>query len=127
MKFKHLTYLLGFLFFLSCAKSFGNKKEFGNLEVFYSKSTPVKYVDGIGDYFKSNDLILDHKHSVKLTSDESSFILKMILDAKYDKVPTEIEHDIELLEADIRQEVFENLNFEIEICDANFYPIKLKN
>ncbi len=111
---------------MSCSKSYGDKKEFGNLEIYYTK-TPIEYVDGVGNYFKENDLILDHKHSVKLTSNQNTFILKMILDSKYDTFPTELNHQLELFENDIHQKVFANLNFKIEICDANFYPLNLKH
>lgn len=119
-----LTTLLGTL--ISCGTSFGKKKEFGNLEIFYSPSTPVVYVDSVGQYFIDNDLVLDHKHSLKLTSDHNKFILKMILDDKLTELPADMEHDLELLESDIHEKVFTDLNFEIEICDVNFYPLNLK-
>lgn len=126
MRFKIFTYFLLVLFFWSCSKSYGDKKEFGNLEVYYTK-TPIEYVDGVGSYFKENNLILDHKHSIKLTSNQNTFILKMILDPKYGTFPTELNHQLELFENDIHQKVFANLNFKIEICDANFYPLNLKH
>ena len=126
MKLKVLTYIALITLLYSCGKSFGNKKEFGNLEVFYTK-TPIEYVDGIGKYFKDNDLILDHKHSIKLTSNQNSFVLKMIINPKYKTLPDSMQHDFELLENDIHQKVFADLNFKIEICDANFYPLNLKH
>jgi hypothetical protein len=123
---------ISFIFFFTltlsaCSKNFGLKKEFGNLEVFYTKDIPIEYVDGVGQYFKDNDLILDHQHSIKLTSNQNSFILKMILNQKYDSLPAPLKHDLKLLEDDIHQKVFADLNFKIEICDANFYPLNLKH
>jgi hypothetical protein len=126
MKQKLIIFFSITVLFGSCSKSFGDKKEFDNLEIYYTK-TPVDYVDGVGQYFKENDLILDHKHSVKLTSNQNSFVLKMILNQKYDKLPEPLEHDLYLLEEDIHQKVFADLNFKIEICDANFYPLNLKH
>jgi len=126
MKPIHLFYIVIITTLLSCSKSFGDKKDFGNLEIYYTK-TPVEYVEGLGKYFEENDLILDHKHSIKLTSNQNSFVLKMILNQKYDSLPKPLEHDLELLEDDIRQKVFTDLNFKIEVCDANFYPLNLKH
>ncbi|HIP37340.1 MAG TPA: hypothetical protein EYG85_10845 [Crocinitomix sp.] len=126
MTLKNVTYLTILFLFWSCSKSFGNKKEFGNLEVYYSK-TPIEYVNGIGQYFKENNLILKHKHSVKLTSTADSFVLKMILNSKFDSLPPQKVKALTFLEEDIRQKVFANLNFKIEICDANFYPLNLKH
>ena len=50
----------------------------------------------------------------------------MILDEKLTELPAEMEHDLDLLESDIHEKVFTDLNFEIEICDVNFYPLNLK-
>jgi hypothetical protein len=124
-----LTIILGTL--ISCGTSFGKKKEFGNLEIFYSsdkntEKSNLEFVNKIGQYFIDNDLVLDQKHSLKLTSDHNKFILKMILDEKLTELPAEMEQDLELLESDIHEKVFTDLNFEIEICDVNFYPLNLK-
>jgi hypothetical protein len=51
----------------------------------------------------------------------------MILNQKYDSLPAPLKHDLKLLEDDIHQKVFADLNFKIEICDANFYPLNLKH
>jgi len=127
MKFKTVGLIIIFITLVSCGTSFGKKRVFGNLEIFYSESVPVEYVKKTGQYFVDNDLVLDHKHSVKLTSNHNSFILKMILDTKYDKLPNEMESDVMLLESDIKSTVFNGANFKIEVCDVNFYPLNLKN
>jgi hypothetical protein len=106
--------------------------EFGNLEVFYSDNVAEKYVTATGKYFEENDLILDKKHSIKLTSNHSTYVLKMILAPELDSLPQSMQNNFTLLEEDIKREVFPDIgstkvNFEIEVCDVNFYPIKLKN
>jgi|GEM_PF-945992 len=111
----------------SCGTSFGKKKEFGNLEVYYSESVPEIYAKNIGDYFIRNNLVLDKKHSIKLTSSHNSFILKLIIDEKYDSFPIEMENDLKALELDIKNSIFQDLNFSLEVCDVNFYPLNLKN
>lgn len=127
MKIKTIGLLFILTALISCGTSFGKKKEFGNLEIFYSDSVPVEYVESVGEYFNDNDLILDQKHSLKLTSNHDSFILKMILNTDYTELPPEMENDLMLLEADLKEKVFKEVNFEIEICDVNFYPLNLKN
>lgn len=127
MKIKTIGLLFILATLISCGTSFGKKKEFGNLEIFYSDSVPVEYVESVGEYFNDNDLILDQKHSIKLTSNHDSFILKMILNTDYTILPPEMENDFILLEADLKEKVFKDVNFEIEICDVNFYPLNLKN
>jgi hypothetical protein len=127
MKIKTIGLLFILTTVISCGTSFGKKKEFGNLEIFYSESVSVEYVEQVGEYFNDNDLILDQKHSIKLTSNHNSFILKMILNTDYKVLPLEMENDFILLEADLKDNVFKDVNFEIEICDVNFYPLNLKN
>jgi len=97
------------------------------LEVYYSASVPEIYAKKIGDYFVSNNLVLDKKHSIKLTSSHNSFILKLIIDEKYDNLPKEMESDLKALELDIKNSIFKDLNFSLEVCDVNFYPLNLKN
>lgn len=127
MKIKTIGLLIILSTIISCGTSFGKKKEFGNLEIFYSDNVPIEYVKKTGTYFVDNNLVLDHKHSIKLTSNHNNFILKMILDTKFEKLPEEMERDVMLLEADIKTIVFNDANFKIEICDVNFYPLNLKN
>jgi hypothetical protein len=115
------------LFITSCGTSFGKKKEFGNLEVYYSESVPEEYANDIGTYFVNNNLILDKKHSIKLTSNHDSFVLKLILNDKHKALPEKMESDLRALELDIKNSMFKDLNFKIEICDVNFYPLNLKN
>tara|TARA_R110002096_G_C14120310_1_gene680798 strand:- start:166 stop:552 length:387 start_codon:yes stop_codon:yes gene_type:complete len=128
MKFKTIGLIIILITIVSsCGTSFGKKKEFGNLEVFYSDNVPIEYVDKTGQYFIDNNLVLDHKHSIKLTSNHNSFILKMILDTKFEKFPKDMRQDVMLLESDIKSSVFNGAHFKIEICDVNFYPLNLKN
>lgn len=123
--------IIGLIFmltaFISCGTSFGKKKTFGNLEIFYSDNVPVEYVEKTGQYFVDHDLVLDHRHSIKLTSNHKAFVLKMILNQQFEQLPTDMERDLDLLESDINAVVFTDLNFEIEVCDANFYPLNLKH
>ena len=128
MKIKTTIILLGLVFSMySCGTSFGKKKEFGNLEVFYSESVPVKYANAVGQFFIDNQLVLEQPHSIKLTSNHKTFILKLILDSKFTTLPSEKESELKALELAMKNEVFKDVNFEIELCDVNFYPLNLKN
>lgn len=127
MKFKTIGLIFILSTLISCGTSFGKKLELGNLEIFYSESIPVEYVEGVGQYFIDNDLVLEQKHSLKLTSNHNTFILKMILNTDYTELPPEMENDLMLLESDLKAKIFSDVNFEIEICDVNFYPLNLKN
>jgi len=113
----------------ACGTSFGKKKEFGKLEIYYSKGTrvPIRYVNALGHYFEDHKLVQENKHSIKLTSDHNSFVLKMILNPKLKTFPEDMKHDLELLELDLKTTVFEDNNFRIELCDANFYPLNKKH
>ncbi len=128
MKLKKLfLFIFTISIIISCGTSFGKKIDFGNLEVFYSESVPKQYAENIGNYFVANNLILEKRHSIKLTSNHNSFILKLIIDEKYDRLPIAMESNLKALESDIDNAVFKDLNFSLEICDANFYPLNLKN
>lgn len=128
MKLKiQFTIFITILIITSCGTSFGKKKEFGNLEVFYSETVPEVYVQNLGTYFLNNNLVLNKKHSIKLTSNHDAFILKLILNDNYKSLPKEMQSDLKLLELDIKESVFKDLNFNIEVCDVNFYPLNLKN
>ena len=81
----------------SCETSFGEKYTLGNLEIYFTPpGVSEKYVERLGAYFQANNLIQPNPHSVQLTSDPYSFVLKMVLD---------------------------DLNFRIEICNSNFVPL----
>ena len=128
MKFKiQFIIITVTLLISSCGTSFGKKIEFGNLEVYYSESVPEVYAKNIGNYFIDNNLVLDKKHSIKLTSNHNSFILKVILNKKYKTLPMEMEAELNTLELDIKNSIFKDLNFNLEVCDVNFYPLNLKN
>ncbi len=94
-----------------------------NLEIFYTDEIAFHYVEELGDYFEKNNLIQSEKHSVQLTSTTSAFVLKMILNEDYDRLPLNQRRNFELLEQDIQQQVFKGANFKLEICDINFNPI----
>lgn len=125
-KIRFLTFAT-ILLVISCGTSFGKKETFGNLEIFYSESIPVNYVTQLGNYFTLNNLILDQTHSIKLTSNHNSFVLKVIIDPKHTDLPKKMIIELSSLEADIKATIFKDLNFKIEICDVNFYPLNLKN
>ncbi len=97
------------------------------MEIYYSESVPEIYAKNIGNYFKDNNLVLDQKHSIKLTSNHNSFILKLILNEKYKTLPIAMQTELNALELDIKKSIFKDLNFNLEICDVNFYPLNLKN
>ena len=108
----------------SCGGSNGTMYQVDNLEIYYSKNIEIQYVKKLGAFFKDNHLIHPtQKHSVKLTSSSTEFLLKMILNDTLDKVPVDILKEIEYLEDAIAAKVFENRNFAIEITDAYFNPI----
>ncbi len=112
------------VFLVSCEASFGEKYTVGNLEIYYTPpGVSEKYVEKLGSYFKANNLIQPTPHSVQLTSDPYSFVLKMVLDDRYNELPASQNHNLKLLEEDIKRVVFDGLNFRIEICNANFIPL----
>lgn len=78
----------------------------------------------MADYFRENNLLQEQPHSIQMTSDENGFILNMVLDDSYKTLPTEQNNNLALLEADIKEQVFEGLNFRIQVCNANFVPIE---
>jgi hypothetical protein len=128
MKIKVQFIIISLLFLIvSCGTSFGKKMKFGNLEIYYSESVPEIYAENIGAYFLNNHLILDKKHSIKITSNHNSFILKLILNKKYKTLPLKMKSELKALELDINNSVFKDLNFNLEVCDVNFYPLNLKN
>lgn len=112
---------------LSCKTDFGERYTIGNLEIYFTEDISKKYVESVGEYFKENNLILDQKHAIQLTSDHESFILRMIIDPKLTSLPAEQKLTLKYLESDIKTKVFEGLNFRIEICDGNFNPIPSAN
>ena len=129
-----MKYLLLFFvpFMVSCNASFGEKYIVGNLEIYYDESVNFKYAERLGEYFERNDLIQDKTHSVQLTSDpmgaeNPGYVLKMILNREHEELPNEQTSNLELLEAEIRSEVFDDLNFRIDVCDDNFVSIKEEN
>ena len=111
--------------FWGCEASFGEKYTVGNLEIFYTpKNVGFHYVEATAAYFKQNNLIQDKTHSIQLTSDENGFVMKMVLNDKFKTLPEAQERNLKLLEEDIRNKVFDTLNFRIAICNANFVPIE---
>ena len=117
-----------FLLFLtigSCNASFGDKYVIQNLEIYFTpKNVGKHYVVAMADYFRENNLLQEQQHSIQMTSDENGFILNMVLDDSYKTLPTEQNNNLTLLETDIKEQVFEGLNFRIQVCNANFVPIE---
>lgn len=83
------------------------------------------YVVDMAAYFRENDLLLDEQHSIQMTSDQNGFILNMVLDDAFKSLPKDQDNNLALLEADIKEQVFDGLNFRIQVCNANFVPIKI--
>ncbi|MFD1553211.1 hypothetical protein [Putridiphycobacter roseus] len=127
MPFKTII-LVCFSFLLyACGTPNGKMKQFGNLEIYYTKEIDVSYVDALGSYFQTHQLIAaDKTQSVKLTSNSEEFVLKMILNPEYDSIPAKMWKDIVFLERAIDTTVFKNLNFALEITDAYFNPLITK-
>ena len=125
---KHLKYLSVILLVLSissCSPKFGDKYVVKNLEIYFtSQNVGNHYVVAMADYFRANDLLLDKPHTVQLTSDQEGFILNMVLDSDYKTLPAHQNNNLNLLEADIKEQVFDGLNFRIQVCNANFVPIE---
>lgn len=122
--FKHFLPLILAVILVSCGASFGERLTYGNLSLYYtSKNVGINYAQGVGTYFQENNLILDEPHSVQLTSDQKGFILRMVLNPEFEELPQNQERNLNLLEKDIQHEVFDDLNFRIEVCNANFVPL----
>ncbi|MFK8037863.1 MAG: hypothetical protein AB8B74_06205 [Crocinitomicaceae bacterium] len=109
---------------ISCGSGNGKLHKVGNLEIYYSKEIQIEYVKSLGIFFKENKLIHPSQvHSVKLTSNSDSFVLKMILNDSLKSVPDSKLKEIAFLEEAIGTNVFKNRNFVIEITDSYFNPI----
>ena len=112
---------------VSCKTDFGQRYTLGNLEIYFTPEVSKEYVEAMGRYFQENDLILDKKHAVQLTSDNKSFILRMVLNPQLVTFPQEQQPVLRNMETDMKQVVFDGLNFRIEVCDGNFNPIAAAN
>jgi hypothetical protein len=110
-------------FSASCKTDFGERYTIDNLEIYFTPEVAKKYVEATGEYFRANNLILDKKHAVQLTSDNKSFILRMVLNPQLSAFPATQKPVLKALEADIRSVVFDGHNFRIEVCDGNFNPL----
>ena len=60
-------------------------------------------------------------------AENPGYVLKMILNREHEELPNEQTSNLELLEAEIRSEVFNDLNFRIDVCDDNFVSLKEEN
>ncbi len=116
--------LLLTIILIGCGNGNGKLYSVRNLEIFYTDDIQFKYVVELGNFFEQNNLIhLNKKHSVKLTSNSNSFVLKMILNDSLKSLPNNKLKELSYLEDAIAQNVFKNRNFAIEITDAYFNPI----
>ncbi len=126
MKLKNLACIFCIIILSACGSPMGDVKDFGNLEIFYSKDIQENYVDELGQFFQTHNLIHPNKkHSVKLTSNQNSFVLKMIVDPNLKEIPADKKKEIIFLERALDTTVFKNINFVIEITDAYFNPVNL--
>ena len=124
MTLKNIGFILLLILSVSCGSPRGKMKAFGNLEVFYTKDVPFEYVAALGQYFEANSIVHPtEKHSVQLTSDTASFILKMILNPNLDSIPKNRLHELIYLERGLDTTVFKDVNFTIVITDPYFNPI----
>jgi hypothetical protein len=114
---------IAFIFF-GCGSGNGKLYVRENLDIFYTQEIQFEYIESLGDFFENNGLIHPtQKHSIKLTSNSDSFVLKMILNDSLKTIPSNMLNELALLEEAIALKVFKNLNFAIEITDAYFNPI----
>lgn len=108
-----------------CSASFGEKYTYKQLEIYYTPpAVNERYVESLAQYFDQNNLLLEKKHSIQLTSDQESYVLKMVLNNQFNKFPEEKLDQINGLEQDIKEKVFNGLNFKIIICNENFIPLE---
>ncbi len=123
---KIITFSFTCLLLISCEASFGDKYTIDNFEIYYTQEVNKKYVEKTGEYFRDHGLIQKQKHSVQLSYDPKNalFKLKLILNSNYDKLPSEMIDDLLLLEDDMQSVIFDDLNFQLEVCDEHFNPIK---
>ena len=129
MKLPHHTALLVFLsLFCSCEASYGDKYTTGNLEIYYTPGEIERAtVKKLGQYFEENDLILTHRHSVRIRKTGESHVLDMILNDKYETFPQDIEmiQYLSYLENELMSEVFSgDKKFRIQITDRYFNPLR---
>ena len=108
----------------SCLSDPGESYVRGNLTIFFTPEMK-SYCEPLADYFEENNLIFDHEHSVQLTStpideDGGSIVLKMIASEDKSEIPADEMVNIDLLEKDLTEKVFDGANFRIAICNANF-------
>ncbi len=122
---KSLLILVSFLFLIGCTASFGEKYTFGNLEIYYtSENVSDRLVIATGAYFKENDLILDHPHSIQLTSNETSYLVRIVLENPTEELTEIARINFQLLEDDLREKVFSDMNVKIELCNVNFNVVQ---
>lgn len=122
---KSLLIFAPFLFLIGCSASFGEKYTLGNLEIYYtSENVSDRLVIATGAYFKENDLILDHPHSIQLTSDETSYLVRIVLEDPTEELTEIARINFQLLEDDLREKVFSGMNVKIELCNANFSVVQ---
>lgn len=121
LKFNYILFFT-LIFLASCgSKGFGEKAIRGNFELYFTSEINERYVSGILDYYEDNGLILEQKHSAQITSNEESFVLKVIPGKPLNDT---VALNLKILEAEIKADVFENRNFKILLCDAFFNPLK---
>lgn len=125
---KPLSIVCLILAICACEASYGDKYTIDNFELYYGENVNPVYVQKTAEYFRDNGLIQEQKHSAQLNYQEesSTFVLKMILNNRHKKLPIKMVDDLLLLEEDIRNSVFDDLNFEIQVCDEEFKPIDAK-
>jgi hypothetical protein len=111
----------------SCQASFGEKYTRGNLEIYFTEEMKA-YVEPTADYFESHGLIQDKPHSIQLTSSDlgsenPGFILKMIVSDPGKEIPENEKYNVQELENDLKEKVFQDPNFRISLCNENFVEI----
>lgn len=109
---------------IGCGVSFGEKYTIGNLEIYFdAEAVAERYVESLGDYYVTNNLISDKTQSVQLLFDAESFTLNVVQSDTQHEIQANEQYNLDLLEEDIKQTVFNGMNFRIQVCNANFVPI----
>jgi len=122
---KSILIFCTFFLFISCSASFGEKYTLGNLEIYYtSENISDRLVIATGAYFRENDLILDHPHSIQLTSDETSYLVNIVLEKPTEELTPLARINFKLLEDDLGEKVFNGMNVKIQLCNANFMVVQ---
>ncbi len=108
---------------ISCQTSFGDKYTIEQLDIYYTDTLAEKYVVATGEYFQDHGLIQAERHSVQLATDDSGFVLRMILKEGLTQFPGDKMASLLFLENEMKRTIFDGQDFRIEPTDEFFVRI----